>query len=694
MAMLSILNGEVPECLTKRYSLKDGKLQKQTCGQMAVGFCEIAEVNDIHEMSKLLQSLKNNQALCYGVPKTGKVGDKIKIVPDADKKTGEISRTTKDFKWNSGAGVMFLDHDSGLDKDEFISTVTEAMPSLLTVNKLWMPSSSSFIYNGKKRLTGLRGQRLYFFVDDASKIQTIGETLYKRMWLSGFGHIQISAAGSLLERSAVDASVWQCNRLDFASGAKCDAPLTQINREPIALVGCWERLEFAKVELLTDKEDFDYKKLVIEAKNELRPEADKQQSKHIEKRLEKVPVKKRNELRKFYQAAYKGGDLAGDFNIVLFKDGKQIEKTVTEILADRKTYDKCKTLDPIEPEYNNYHKTGILFLDDRGSMLNSKAHGEINYKLTEKIIKTREQNIIDEMSLDLDNQESGKVFDLRMPWTRLTDTACALRPGSVTIVSGPTKAGKSFFMQNIIQYNHERGVDWAYMPLEDGTAEWLWRMLAIIKGDFTMKHRDKTTAKQRKEVFSQNIDLLKEYISNLTDNPRSESVVVNGRKTKKGVRPEFVLDWIIEQVRKKKRLIVADPLAMIDFKGRNKWEVEDDFMKEAVGIVADTDSSLMLVSHTQKGSGGDTPLTVENLQGPAAYGRISHTVLLVESLEEQEVNIKKAGGVIEAVTANRIVTIATARNGSGSRSRLAFYFDKDAPRFKELGFMAMKRKGR
>ena len=659
---------------------------------MAVGYCEIVEVEDIHEMSKLLQSLKNNQALCYGVPKSGKVGDKVKIVPDADKKTGEIARTTKDFKWNDGAGVMFLDHDSGLSKHEFINSVSMAMPELKTVDKLWMPSSSSFIYNDKKQLTGLKGQRLYFFVDDASKIPLIGETLYKRMWLCGLGHIQISASGSLLERSAVDASVWQCNRLDFASGAKCEKPLKQINREPETLMGCWKQLDFERVVTLTIEEEALYRKLVTEAKNELKPKAEKIQTKHIEKRLENVPDNKKATLRKFYQAAYKGGALAGDFEVTLFKDGQQTTKTVKEILANKKMYHKCKTLDPIEPEYNNYHKTGILYLDDGKPNINSKAHGETIYPLAEKIVKTRAQLIIEKMSKELDQQESGEVFDLGMPWTRLTSTSQALSPGTVTIMSGPTKAGKSFFMQNIIHYNHELGVDWAYLPLEDDTTAWMWRMLAIIEGDFVMKHRDKTTARQRKEVFAQKIDVIKSYIDNLTENPRTENIEVNGRITKRSVTPQGVIDWIARQVKKKKRLIVVDPLAMIDFKGRNRFEAEDDFMKEATANVADTNSSLILVCHTTKGSGGDNPLTVENLQGAAAYGRISHTVIMVDCIDEQAVNIRLTGGKIDMVTANRIVTIASARNGSGSRSRLAFYFDKEAPRFKELGFLAPKRK--
>lgn len=689
MAKVSIINGEIPNCLTKRYSLKDGKLDKQTCGQMAVGFCEVVDAADIHEMSKLLQSLKNNQALCYGIPKGGKVGDKIKIVPEADKKQGEIARTSKDFTWDKGQGVMFLDHDSGLSKDEFINSVVDAMNELQTVDKLWLPSSSSHIYNENKDMTGLKGQRLYFFVDDASKIPLIGETLYKRMWLCGYGHIQISAAGSLLERSAVDKSVWQCNRLDFASGAKCEKPLVQRKREPIVMMGCRSKLEFENVKLLDEQEEAIYKRLVIDEKKKLKPQAENVQKKHIEKRLVNVPASRKAEMRKFYTAAYKGGDLTEDFEIVLFKDGQPLTKTVKEILADKKSYDKCKTLDPIEPEYNNEHKTGMLFLDGPAPNLFSKAHGDKTYMLKAKLKKSSVDKILDKMEWQLDMQQTGQLYNLGMPWPRLTKHSCALAPGTVTIISGPTKAGKSFFTQNIIQYNHELGEDWAYLPLEDDTTAWMWRMLAIAQGDFVMKHNDKVTAAQRRVVFEQRKDEVAQYLANLTENPRTETIVVNGRKTKKGVSPHFVLDWIIEQARTK-RLIVVDPLAQIDFKGRNKWDAEEDFMKEAVGIVSDTRASLILVSHTTKGSGGG-PLSVENLQGAAAYGRISHTVILVDCIESGEVEIVVPGG-FDTIEANRIVMIATARNGAGSRRTLAFNFNEDAPRFQELGFIARKRK--
>lgn len=656
---------------------------------MTVGSCEIVQVKDIHELSKLLQSLKNNQALCYGVPKIGKVGDKFKVVSESQKKKGEISRTAKDFDWPEGQGVMFLDHDDGMDKDSFIGSVIDAIYELKTIDKLWLPSSSSYIYHGKKQLTGLRGQRLYFFVDDAKRIPLIGETLYKRLWLAGYGHIQVSSAGSLLGRSPVDASVWQCNRLDFASGAKCNKPLHQEMREPITMIGCHKHLEFASVKLLNGTEEHQYKLLLAEEKNKLRPEAEKKQAKHIEARLEKVPDSKKAEMRKFYQAAYSGGDLAGNFEITLFKDGQEIVKSVREILANKDIYNKCKTLDPIEPEYNNYHKTGMLFLDDGKPNLYSKAHGGTTYMLTETIKKGKVQSVIDKMQQQVDKQASGELYNLQMPWIRLTDKSCALEPATVTIISGPTKAGKSFFVQNIIQYNHEKGVDWAYLPLEDDTTAWLWRMLAIIQNDFTMKHRDKTSAKQRKDVLKNKVDEIASYAKNLTENPRTENIIVDGRKTRKKVTPRFVLDWIAKQA-ETKRLVVVDPLAQIDFSGRNRWEAEEAFMREAVGIAGDSNASIIMVSHTTKGSGVDKPLTVDNIQGSAAYGRLAHTVIIVDCIDEREMGIVKSGGKIENVLTNRIVTIAVARNGSGSRRRLAFYFDDNAPRFRELGYLAKK----
>lgn len=686
----TIITSEKPNCLTKRYWLEGDNLKKETVGQMMYGRANVVSAANIDEFAVIVSGLKNNQALCYGTPKGIKIGESVDIATNDTKLDGEMARTKEDFEWPSGGGVLFLDHDSGMSKQDFLDSVAYVLPELQTVDKIWMPSSSSHIFNGNKDLTGIKGQRLYFFLDDAKKIPEIGSLIFKKLWLAGMGNIVISAAGSMLVRGPVDATVWQTNRFDFASGAKCEKPLEQRNRKPEIIKGCRQFLEYASIKRLTGKEEYSYAQMVAAEKALHKKEADEQQDLHIEERIKNEPEARKKALRQFYKSAYNGGTLAGDFKIFLFKDGNKIEKTVLEILKNRKEYHNCRTLDPIEPEYNNYHKTGVLLLDKSVPMLCSKAHGDKTYILTELIQKNENEEIFKEMQQDIKDQLAGKISTIPLPWTRLSLGTNALREGTVTIICGATKVGKSLFSMNIARYLQENAVPWAYLPLEDGKKEWTWRIMAILENDFTMTEDKPETALRRAEVMERRGPEIMSYLENITQNPRIGRDGVNGKKIRTEPTADLILKWTEAQAKKGKRVIFVDPLAQISFSGFKKWEAEESFVQSFCGIAADYKVSLVLISHTKKGN-EDATLSVEDMQGSAAFGRLCHTSILIGGTSEpEEVEIKRPD-CIEKAMSNRTVMIGAARNGAGTRSKLAFIVEPGSPLFHEIGYIASKK---
>src|SRR5690606_19181711 len=96
------------------------------------------------------------------------------------------------------------------------------------------PSSSSNILgpDGKQH-SGVKGLHVYWAVEDASLIPDYGKVLFDRLTLAGYSRVDVSKTGSLLERSVVNASVWQPERLDFVGGAVLNDGLTYSNREPV-----------------------------------------------------------------------------------------------------------------------------------------------------------------------------------------------------------------------------------------------------------------------------------------------------------------------------------------------------------------------------------------------------------------------------------------------------------------------------
>ena len=694
MARFSLITAEVPDTLTKRYWLDEsGNLCKKSGGQMVSGTVEICEVLNIEQFSELLPRLKNNQALCYGVP-YGEVGSIIKVVAEKDKDSNSIARTIKDFTWLDGPGVFFLDHDDTMSKDEFYDCVVSAMPELECVDCTWYPSSSSHICSGETDLTGLRGQRLYFMVDKATEIPRIGETLHRRLWLAGHGKIVLSAAGSMLERGPIDSSVWQSNRLDFASGACCMGNLQQNRGMPIVVYGGEAMAKAAEILSLSPEQETQYRTLVLEAKAEQAQSAGIKQELHISTRLEKFPVEQREKMKKVFQKAYRGGVLGPDFIVVLFCAGEEMRLSVADILADKEKYHGCKTLDPIEPEYNNFHKTGILYLKDSNPTLYSMAHGGTSFSLR-KIATPGEVDPLEEiekMKKSIQAQIKGDIVTIPLPWPKLSLGCRALRPGSMTLIAGPEKVGKSYLTMAIIRAVHEQKHTWKYLPLEDDREAWMMRMLAILEEDYQMTEVEQNTANLRQSALLRREEEIAGYIKNVTENPHVGRVDEMGEYVIPKVTMDRVITWI-KKAAKKARVVVVDPLSQIDFPGKNRWDQEADFIRQALGVIKSTGASLILVAHTVKRGGisAKMELTASDVQGSAMLTRLAHTTILVDANETTEREIAYLGDT-QTVESNRIVTIAAARFGSGSRSRLAFMQEPYKPIFTELGFLAKAKK--
>jgi len=381
---MTVIDSSVPETLSKRYTLKDGELHKETSAQMVRGNAASVTLSGALEFSTLLKGLKRNQALCYGV--TGH--DSIRVVTkkryiEQGSPKDAITRTNDHFEWSAGAGVMMLDYDpqkdaQALTRDELFSIIGEIIP-LDECAHVWWTSSSSNIINGNTDATlkGITGQRLYILVESASDIERAGKTLFNRLWLNGRGWFEVGKAGQLLNRSVIDASVWQPSRLDFASGADCVAPLKQDRGEPItndgplldtvkALTDLSED-ELAQLETLQNKERDELKPKVIKAKNEW-----------IEERTQELRDSGSENAYDTARRAVQHQILMGDF-IITLEGGETV--TVGEMLDDPARYHNATTLDPLEPDYNGGAVVGKVYLIGGRPVLHSFAHGSTTYKL-------------------------------------------------------------------------------------------------------------------------------------------------------------------------------------------------------------------------------------------------------------------------------------------------------------------------
>lgn len=234
-----LLTATRPSCVAKKYSLnKAGELVKETSANASEGKLQILEVSSAAEFAQQLIGLGNDQCHIYGLPPH----DARLVTEDCWNKLGKpedaLPRTQDVFSWAKGPGVMLCDRDAPKDGSQSLSPVQlleairSACPLVDQSDFVWWPSASSHIFKDETDLTGLRGQHLYLFVQDASDIQRAGHALNERLWAMGIGHYEVSDSGSLLKRSFFDSSVWQTNHIDFAAGAKCGSELSQRRGHP------------------------------------------------------------------------------------------------------------------------------------------------------------------------------------------------------------------------------------------------------------------------------------------------------------------------------------------------------------------------------------------------------------------------------------------------------------------------------
>lgn len=396
-ATLSVITAIKPARLSKGFALgAGGDLLKSPGGNLVQGTVETRRPASLADLAAILQSLTPAQALVYGVPinAAARVMTR-KAFAEAGRPAGATTRTNDAFAWPQGAGVLMLDYDpraggDPLDRDGLVQAIRAAAPGLAGVGKLWWPSASSCIWAGDREVRGIRGQRLYLVVQDAADIPRAGKALVDLLWLAGHGHFEISASGALLERTLVDASVWQPSRLDFAGGAACGAGLEQRRGDPVIIEGTAQPIDSrAALPDLTPEQRDRLAAIKAEARGAAHPEAEGIRETWVAARVQDMVApedrgdpERMREAEGIARRALESGVLAGDFRVPVETTGGKVELVaVGDLLDNRARYHGCLTRDPLEPGYDGGRLVGRLFLMQARPALHSFAHGGRTYRL-------------------------------------------------------------------------------------------------------------------------------------------------------------------------------------------------------------------------------------------------------------------------------------------------------------------------
>lgn len=372
----TLITSRQQDIITKKYKLDaKGNLCKAASAQTVTGEYDVCSIEGPEEFAELLSNLKSNNALIYGIPANNTT-------------SGAIDSSNKDFIWPTGGGVLMLDFDFNIfptveGHDDLIDKISSVIPSISELNYVYSESSSSHIYHGDRDLTGLRGQRLYIFIKDATDIERAGKVIFDRLWLLGTGYYFISRSGSLLERSIIDQSVWQPSRIDFAGGVECIEPLRQLRNSPI--VNCGDNLDTKTVLVdLTPHELVRLSERKKDAASVVAIEQEHMRKKYIDARVKELsrknPSADTQDIRTSIDSAL-NHVLMGDY-LVMMADGSEVK--VRDIISNPGVYDKAITKDPLEPEYDSYKNVGRIYFNATSVVINSMAHGGRAFSLSSK----------------------------------------------------------------------------------------------------------------------------------------------------------------------------------------------------------------------------------------------------------------------------------------------------------------------
>ena len=110
-----------------------------------------------------------------------------------------------------------------------VSLLTELFPGLMKAARVERASTSAGISNAATGQTfaGSGGMHIYLHVQAGDDIPRTLAALSDRLWLNGCGWFVVGAAGQVLVRSIVDASVGTPERLVFEGAPVVEPPLAQ-----------------------------------------------------------------------------------------------------------------------------------------------------------------------------------------------------------------------------------------------------------------------------------------------------------------------------------------------------------------------------------------------------------------------------------------------------------------------------------
>lgn len=226
----------------------------------------------------------------------------------------------------------------------------------------------------------------------------------------------------------------------------------------------------------------------------------------------------------------------------------------------------------------------------------------------------------------LESEISGERRSIDFVGWPYLSTAQALLPGTVTIICGSPGASKSFFIMEQIWRWMDEGEDASILAMEKDAPFSLrraWAQMACFPGVLNVN-----VVRNHPQVIR---DLRAQW-----DEPlrklRTRIQIPN--KDMKNDR-KYIIQWLKKEVELGRRIIVIDPITMMDSSGKMGAEEHDKTVKDIARVAETSNVAIILVTHPRQGNAGqDIFPSLNNIPGSSAYQRFSDTILWLQTIPE------------------------------------------------------------
>ncbi len=418
---------------TKVFTLNGaGELEKKSVANIWDGRYHRREVRGVLGLLDAIKGLDSAQANTYGVPERESGSITTQKAHRLNGSGDAIPRDSAHYFFPEGEPGVFMgdydprkDHGAPYSWQELDRIICEVRPQIADVERVWRPSASSYIYRTSdgKELIGSGGWRLYFLVDDASKIPSFGEALYQDLWKAGHGYIQLSKAGSLLDRSIVDASVWQAERLDFAAAPQMGEGLERRAQDHVILAGMAMLMTAGLPTGMPMKEWRKTSPELKQKQHEIKPQVAPAQKQFAEKRSKELKAKGFDVPAAIIEHAVRERkpreyELPRDF-VVTTEGGLDI--TVGKLLDHPEKWHETRFHDPFQPDWPD-PRIAVAYFNEPpyGSFIYSHIHGGLKYRLLNTNPTPTKRQEIKKLVLVTD-PKTGKIIKDARNFKRIAD---------------------------------------------------------------------------------------------------------------------------------------------------------------------------------------------------------------------------------------------------------------------------------